>query len=143
MKNIGLVIMMLVMVFVAGCSKEDLEVNNKGVSIQYNGTSVETRKAKEYTNFYFTIRSKVRTPMQGYVEVVTINNEKIKSDRFSLDMGEHREVLVKKEGVVVDRDYVKSYKVYATPINFDAFPNKGMPSRDFFNPPMYKFPKAG
>lgn len=139
MKNISLVVVMLITVLLASCSKEDMPANDRDINVQYTGTSVENRSAKEYTNFYFTVKSKVQTPMEGYVEAVTTKNEKLKTERFSLNMGETKEISVKKEGVIVDKDYIKSYKVYAIPVNLNTtFPNKAIPS--FINNPVNSFP---
>lgn len=139
MKNISLVVVMLITVLLASCSKEDMPANDRDINVKYTGTSVENRSAKEYTNFYFTVKSKVQAPMEGYVEAVTTMNEKLKTERFSLSIGETKEISIKKEGVIVDKNYIKSYKVYAIPVNLNpAFPNKGVPG--FINNPINSFP---
>lgn len=139
MKNISFVVVMLITVLLVSCSKEDMPANDRDISVQYTGTSVENRSAKEYTNFYFTVKSKVHTPMEGYVEAITTQNEKLKTNRFSLSMGETKEISIKKKGIVVDKDYIKSYKVYAMPVNLNpVFPNKAIPG--FSNNPVNSFP---
>ncbi|MCC9041661.1 hypothetical protein LNQ81_02950 [Myroides sp. M-43] len=139
MKNMSLVVVMLITVLLASCSKEDMPANDRDINVQYTGTSVENRSEKEYTNFYFTVKSKVKTPMEGYVEAITTMNEKLKTERFSLSLGETKEISIKKEGVIVSKDYIKSYKVYAIPVNLNpAFPNKGIPG--FMNNPIPNLP---
>ncbi|KZE83565.1 hypothetical protein HX017_02505 [Myroides marinus] len=139
MKNISLVIMVLVMIFVVGCSKEDLPENSRDISVQYTGNSVENRERKEYTHFYFKVKSKVNTVMQGYVEATTINNEKVTTSRFSLNIGETKEISIRRDGVL-KKEYIKSYKVYAIPLNIDAFPKPAVPNRNFIGQPTTGFP---
>ncbi|MBB1138090.1 hypothetical protein [Myroides sp. WP-1] len=89
------------------CSKDSLEVDTKKTQVDYLGA----QQMDKNTDFKFIESSDYEKLLMVRLEAVTVFNEKLVSDQFSLGKGEKKEILIKKEGVTTFDHYIKSYRI--------------------------------
>ena len=94
--------------FITTCSSNQLEeMDSKKTKIDYLGTStVDTN-----TNFTFWVSSDYQKPIAIYVEALTIFNERLISNHFTLKQGEKKEITLQKKDVITSNYYIKSYRI--------------------------------
>lgn len=116
MNKISLFLTVLMMCFFVSCSSSDdgMRETSSSVKAEFVNTTIVSKDSKEYTSFNYDVNSTSASLLDGRVEVVTIKDQKINSDYFTIAPNRKIRVGVLVEGRL-EKDYVKNQKVYTRP----------------------------